>query len=322
MKILIVSRYKTKYVDHQAPFVTEQGLALRKAGCEIEFFLLKGNYLKAAKELRNKIRETKPDIVHAHYGVTAIVVEIVSSVPAVVTFHNGETHHWYVNFISSLFSLMAKHVIYVAQHIHNILFFKAKHYSILPCGISLEDCVITPKEEARKKLGWDPAKKYILFGGGFIDLRKNAPLLKSAVALLNRPDIEVVELWNLNREQCFLYMSACDLFALPTKNEGSPQSLKEAMAIGCPIVATDVADIKHLLGDLQGHYILKNKKGNEAYWVGDDDSIVELSNIITEALQLPSDFKTQGRERIVELGYTNPLVAQTLIQIYNEVLSR
>jgi len=340
MKILLVSRYKTKYVDHQAPFVTEQGLALRQAGCDVEFFLLEGNYFKAWKTLKSKMKSYQPDIVHAHYGLTGIVAILacnsaisnrtssnhsatkVTPPKVVVTFHNGETHRWYVNFITSLFSLCAKRVIYVAQHIRDSLKFKNRNYTILPCGITLSDCVITPKDEARQKLGWSSSKKYILFGGGFCDLRKNVPLLRDAVALMQRDDIEIVELWNLNRELCFLHMSACDVFALPTKNEGSPQSLKEAMAIGCPIVATDVADISHLLGTLEGHYILSNKGKDKSYWYGDENSPSELKCLLEQALSLPFDFKTKGRDRIIQLGYTNELVAKKLISIYQDLLTK
>ena len=66
MKILEVSRYKNEYADHQLPFVTEQGASLRAVGCEVGYFLIKGNYLKAVSALKAKIREFKPDIVHAH----------------------------------------------------------------------------------------------------------------------------------------------------------------------------------------------------------------------------------------------------------------
>lgn len=49
MKILEVSRYKNNFADHQLPFVTEQGEALRAAGCEVDYFLVKGNYITAVK---------------------------------------------------------------------------------------------------------------------------------------------------------------------------------------------------------------------------------------------------------------------------------
>lgn len=337
MKILEVSRYKTNFADYQLPFVTEQGESLRAAGCEVDYFLVRGNYVKAVGALKKKIREFKPDIVHAHYGLSAITAELQSYVPVVTTFHNGETHHWWVNLMTSLMSLRAKHVIYVASHIRDLVYFKARSYSIIPCGVSLEDCVVMDKAEARKKLGWSDDKKYITFGGAFSNTRKNYELLRDAVSRLESATLDAthldladlageetignivcVEMKGLSRAECVLRMNACDVFALPTKNEGSPQALKEAMACNCPIVATDVADIKHLLGDLPGHYVLPNKKGNGAWWKGDEHSTEELAQLLKEALTF--DGRTKGRERIIELGYTNDLVAQKIIMIYENIL--
>ena len=184
MRILEVSRYKSNFFDHQLPFVTEQGEELRNAGCEVDYFLIKGNYIRAVKKLKEKIREFKPDVVHAHFGLSAITAELQSIVPVVTTFHNGETLNWHVNLLSSLMSLRAKHVIYVAQHIYDLCYFKAKHYSIIPCGVPMEKMIITSREDARKQLGWDMNKKYILFGGAFNNERKNYILLKNAVERL------------------------------------------------------------------------------------------------------------------------------------------
>lgn len=334
MKILEVSRYKKEYTDNILPFVKEQGESLRVAGCEVDYFLVRGNYLLAVRDLKKKIREFQPDIVHAHYGLSAITAELQSLAPVVTTFHNGETHRWYVNLMSSLMSLRAKHVIYVAQHIHDLVFFKAKNYSIFPCGVSLDDCFLMDKAEARRQLGWSDDKKYIMFGGAFSNTRKNYALLKEAVDKLNlkleilnlkesflqdkKSHIEIVEMRGLSRKECVLRMNACDVFALPTKNEGSPQALKEAMACNCPIVATDVADIKHLLGGLPGHYVLPNKKGDAAWWKGDEHSAEELAELLKKALAFEG--RTEGRKRIVELGYTNELVAKQLLDIYKKII--
>lgn len=396
MRILEVSRYKTNFTDHQLPFVTEQGEALRAAGCEVDYFLVKGSYIGAVRALKKKIREFKPDIVHAHYGLSAITAELQGLVPVVTTFHNGETLNPIVNLMSSLMSLRAKYVIYVAQHIRDLSYFKAKNYSIIPCGVPMEQMIITPKDEARRQLGWDPNKKYILFGGAFDNTRKNYALLKQAVEIIEKenknkkytacaaininkeeikndesqvtcsssnsidpqfaqkqafgqPDAQsysdtdksypldssekndsylestkndkniiCIEMKGLSRAECVMRMFACDVFALPTKNEGSPQALKEAMACNCPIVATDVADIKYLLGDMPGHYVLSNKKGNGAWWKGDEHSAEELAELLKQAMAFEG--RTEGRKRIVELGYTNELVAKKIIAIYQQVL--
>lgn len=319
MRILEVSRYKNNFVDHQLPFVTEQGESLRASGCEVEYFLVRGNYVKAVGALKAKIREFKPDVVHAHFGLSAITAELQSLVPVVTTFHNGETLNWHVNLLSSLFSLRAKHVIYVAQHVRDLCYFKAKNYSIIPCGVPMEEMELTPKEEARKKLEWDANKKYILFGGAFDNLRKNYLLLRDAVSGLDHFDnIEIVEMKGLTREQCVLRMNACDLFALPSHSEGSPQALKEAMAVNCPCLATDIADVKYLFGDEPGHWILRNPRKTHERWDGDEKSMDEMVALLKEALAFEG--RTNGRKRIIELGLSNEQVAKLIIDIYKQII--
>lgn len=327
MRILEVSRYKTEYERNCLPFVVEQGESLRAAGCGVEYFLVRGNYLTAVKALKKKIREFKPDIVHAHYGLSAITAELQSLVPVVTTFHNGETLNWHVNLLSSLFSLRAKHVIYVAQHVRDLSYFKAKNYSIIPCGVPMDQCVVMDKAEARKQLKWDANKKYILFGGAFDNLRKNYPLLKEAVDILNltpytihhTPDIICVEMKGLSRAECVLRMNACDLFALPSHSEGSPQALKEAMACNCPCLATEIADVRELFGNEPGHWILRNPRKTHEHWDGDEKSLDEMVALLKEALAFEG--RTYGRERILKLGLSNEQVAQKIINIYEQVLS-
>ena len=322
MRILEVSRYKNEYADHQLPFVTEQGEAIRALGHEVDYFLVKGNYIKAVGALKAKIREFKPDIVHAHFGLSAITAELQSLAPVVTTFHNGETLNWHVNLMSSLMSLRAKHVIYVAQHIRDLSYFKAKHYSIIPCGVPMDQCVVMDKTEARKQLGWNLNTKYILFGGAFDNLRKNYKLLAEAVERLKNEgmnDIEIVEMKGISRAECVLRMNAVDLFALPSHSEGSPQALKEAMACNCPCLATDIADVKYLFGDEPGHFILRNPRKTHERWDGDEMSLDELVTLLNEALAFKG--RTNGRKRILDLGLSNEQVAKRIIKIYEQVIS-
>lgn len=322
MKILEVSRYKTQFADHQVPFVTEQGEAIRALGHEVDYFLVRGNYIKAVKALKAKIREFKPDIVHAHYGLSAITAELQNEVPVVTTFHDGETHNWAVNLMCSLMSLRSKHVIYVAQHIRDLSYFKGKNYSIIPCGVTLKDCFLMDKAEARKQLGWEADTKYIVFGGAFHDLRKNYPFLKRAVEKLLAGDknakIEIIEMRGLSRAECVMRMNACDVFALPSHREGSPQALKEAMAVNCPCIATDIADVRVLFGDEPGHWILRNPTNKLWDWQEDEKSLDEMVALLKEALQFKG--RTHGRKRIEELGYTNEQVAKRIVEIYKQVL--
>ena len=330
MKILIIGRYKPQFPQNLLPFVLEQGESLRQLGLDIEYMPVRGNYLLAVRDLKQKIRACQPDIVHAHFGLSAITAELQSLVPVVTTFHNGETLNWHVNLITSLFSLRAKHVVYVAQHIHDLVYFKAKNHSIIPCGVNMEDCHIIDQAIARQQLGFEDGVKYILFGGGFDNLRKNYAILREAVERIEQApwvpveggercgNIICLEMKGLSRAECVLRMNACDLFALPSHSEGSPQAFKEAMACNCPILATDIADVKTLMGDLPGHYILRNPRKTHERWDADEKSVDELVELMQEALQFNA--RTNGRDRITELRLSNEQVAQRLIKIYQSLV--
>lgn len=312
MRALLVSRYKDNFQNHILPFVYEQGEALRRCGVDVDYFLVEGNgllsYFKSVKPLKKKIKEFAPDIIHAHYGLSGITAVLQRDVPVVTTFHNGETLGFKQNILSSIASLFNKHTIYVAQHIYDKAYFKRKKdYTIMPCGVTLEDLPVLDYKSTREKLGLKYDTKYILFGGAFSNLRKNYPLLKSAIDLIKDIKIKVIEMKGLSRMQTTELMCACDVFALPSKSEGSPQALKEAMACNCPIVATDIADIKHLLGDLDGHYICSFEPK-------------DVADKIKKALLVNG--RTKGRQRINELGLTNEQVAQKLIVIYNNILQK
>lgn len=311
MKSLIVTRFKDNFSNHILPFVYEQGEALRRQGLDVDYFLIEGDgfmsYFKNVAPLKRKIREFNPDLLHAHYGLSGLTAVLQREVPVLTTFHNGETLGFKQNFISSIASLYNKHTIYVAQHVYDKALFKRKtNYTIMPCGVTLEDLPKLDFHKTREKLGFMPDKKYILFGGAFSNLRKNYPLLKSALSLIDDINIEIIEMKGLTRAQTTELMCACDLFALPTKSEGSPQALKEAMACGCPIVATDVADIKYLLGDMDGHFICTFEPE-------------DVANNIRKALMFEG--RTKGRDRIIELGLTNEQIAGRLINLYKSILS-
>lgn len=311
MKVLLVSRYKNNFHNHILPFVYEQGEALRNKGVDIDYFLIQGGgwsgYFAEVKALERKIEQFKPDLIHAHYGLSGVTAVLQNKIPVVTTFHNGETLSKAVNFLTSLAAKKAAYTVCVARHIYDKLYFKPTRYCIMPCGLTLEDFPIQDHIEARKKLGFKDDTKYILFGGEFSNLRKNFPLLRDAVGYIKSYKVDVLEMRGLKRSQVNDLMFACDAFCLPSKSEGSPQALKEAMACNCPIVATDVADVKYLLGDIEGHYIC-------------DFDAKDLANKLIRAFDYGK--RTDGRSRIIELGLDNSIIAEKLLGIYKDVINK
>lgn len=312
MKILLVHSGNAVGGDSSKyTFVLEQGRALAELGCEVEYYAVVGKgmrgYLRNVKPLREKIREWKPDIIHAHYGLCGMVAVLAArkDVPVVITCHNGETLSRSANIISSIAVRQADYTICVAQHIYDKLYFKPKHYAIQPCGIDLKDLPLVEKPVAMKEMGLVADKINILFGGSFSNARKNAPLANAAIALLKRNDINLIEMRGYNRSQVNKLLCGCDMLLLPTKSEGSPQVLKEAMACNCPIVATGVADIPYLLHGVTNSYVTSFDPADVAEKI---QRVIDCSE------------RTNGRQRIEELKLDNPQVAARLLQIYQQLL--
>lgn len=309
MKILIVhSGNAVGGNSERYTFVREQGEHLRALGAEIEYFAIVGKgamgYLRNYKRLKETIKTYQPDLIHAHFGLCGALCVLQSQVPVVITCHNGETLTKYGNLISSLAVQRAKHTICVAQHIYDKLYLKPRHYTIQPCGIEVSEVV--DKEIAKQKIGLPTDKYNILFGGSFTNLRKNVALANAALDILKRDDINLIEMKGFSREQVTLLYNACDMLLLPTKSEGSPQVLKEAMAYNCPVVATDVADIAYLLDGVSNSYVTSF----------DPQDVAEKIACALECGQ-----RTNGRERIEKLQLENSQVAKTIYSIFQQVLS-
>lgn len=309
MKVLLVHSGNAVYGNSERyTFVREQGESLRALGVDVEYFAVVGKgirgYLSNYKNLQKAIKEFQPKLIHAHFGLCGALCVIQSKVPVVITCHNGETLSWYGNIITSLAVQRAAHTICVAQHIYDKLYLKPKKYTIKPCGIEITDVI--EKTTAQQAMNLPMDKINILFGGSFSNLRKNVALANAALNILNRNDINLIEMKGFSREQVTRLYNACDMLLLPTKSEGSPQVLKEAMAYNCPIVATDVADIAYLLDGVSNSYVTTFEPS-------------DVADKIQKVIALGE--RTNGRERIMQLRLTNSEVAKTIKTIYESILS-
>ena len=303
MKILIVASYNK---NRFAPFIVEQVDALRQVGCEVDYFGVVGKgikgYLSAFSALRKKIKTFKPDVIHAHYGLSGLLANLQRSIPVVTTYHGSDINLPKVLRFSKIAMKLSAWNIFVSQR--NVDLAKPKkNYVLLPCGVNLPNYVEEDICTVKQKLNWHPNKKYILFAGAFDNRVKNAKLAQDSVSLLE--DAELIELRGYTREQVTALFYAVDSFLMTSFTEGSPQVVKEAMACGCPIVSVDVGDVAERIEGLGGCYITERNPQDIA------DKLQEVFSLNT---------RTKGRERIIELGLTNDLVAKKLVEIYEEVL--
>lgn len=306
MRILLIASYNK---NRFAPFIVEQAEALRRFGCDIDFFGLQGKgfkgYLKNLPALKRKIKEFHPHLIHAHYGLSGLLANLQRKVPVVTTYHGSDINDRKVLPFSRLAMRLSAWNIFVSQKTLEIAKPKKK-YTLLPCGIDLAELQLTEKQEARRKMHLSLGKKFVLFAGAFDNAVKNAQLAQEAIAQLDDPNLELLELKGYSREEVTLLMCAADAFLMTSYAEGSPQVIKEAMACGCPIVSVDVGDVKERIQDVEGCFVAKTRDPKE------------LAVLLSKAL--PFEGKTKGREKMIADGLDNQNVAERLKEIYREII--
>jgi len=311
MKVLFVcsgnSKEETYSLAHQKPFVYEQRMQLVKKGIDTDVFLIQGRgligYMSNLPILNKQIDMGGYDLVHAHYGLAGMFAVMQKRCPVVITFQGCDINRRGSRIISRIAMHYARHNVFVSRD----LAFKARaksRFSIIPYGVDCDTFMPGDKYECRKELNLDCNRYIVLFSSSFDRVEKNYPLARQAVELVG--NVQLMELSKgYSREEVNKLFNACDLLLLTSLREGSPQVIKEAMACNCPIVSTDVGDVKELIGELHGCYISSFNP-------------YDVAENIRNALTFGK--RTSARDRVMQLD--NAAISERIFTIYREILER
>lgn len=307
IKVLIITGGNSGYIS---PFVQEQADSLNCYGIITQIFQITGKgfigYLSNYSRLIEAIKTFTPDLIHAHYGFCGMLAVLQRKVPVITTFHGSDINESKLHFtISKIVNHLSAYSIFVGIKLVNSLKPK-KNFLMKPCGINMDFTFKMDMIEAKKALGLNINKKYVLFCSAFSNKVKNSPLAFSAVSLLQ--NVELIELTGYNRVETNLLMNACEALLVTSFNESGPLTVKEALACGCPIVSTPVGDVIDIIGETEGCYITTFDP-----------------QICAEQLKQALEYRNkngfiEGRERIIELGLDSITTAKKIIEVYEKVL--
>ncbi len=146
-------------------------------------------------------------------------------------------------------------VICVSTENKNLLmsngFFDAKvPMAVIPNAVNTEVFRLRDKAEMRQKLGIDRDDFVVAFVGAFIQ-RKGADRVDAAVCGIDgiktmfigrgsfTPQSDCIHCGSVKHDQIPEYLSAADVFVLPTTGEGCCNAILEAMCCGLPIISSD-----------------------------------------------------------------------------------
>lgn len=304
-------------------FVRTQVEALRDIGVEIEILFLDGPrrkliYPRGVAQLRSRIAGVKPDVVHAHHGYVGAVAMTQRRVPVVTTFHGSDLlgAPGFDGSLTTLRRIDARIMQALGERVDEVIVQSAQmarrlrrpDVHIVPHEVDTQTFAPTPRDEARAELALDPNRPFVLFAAPPTTPVKNFALTRAALDRVGEvmPDVELLVIQQETQPRLALYMSACDVLALSSWQEGSPNIIKQAMACNLPIVATDVGDIREVIEPTEGCHVVP---------VND---VAQFAERLREELQLHR--RTTGRQAVSHM--TREMVARRIAAIYEHAANR
>ena len=311
MKVIFVAS-GNKSVGKVSAFVQSQFDSLQQEGLSMVLFPIKGrglrSYCVSIFKLSKIVRQEHPDIVHAHYsicGVVAVLATLFSDSKVVVSILGS--------FPKKSFKLIW--VRFFVRKIWDVTIVKSKRTAsqlgiqlpVIPNGVDLNKFFVVNQEEARNKCGFEEGKKYVIWCSNPSRPEKNYQLAQIAVDSIKDEKVCLVPVYNKAHELMVDYMCGADVLLLTSTNEGSPNVIKEALACNCPIVSTDVGDVRDIAEGIDGVFI------------SNDNTVKDISDSLIKALSYGK--RTNGREHLIHLGLSSIDIAHRIIQLYKTVIS-
>jgi teichuronic acid biosynthesis glycosyltransferase TuaC len=303
-----------------AVFIARQAEFLRREGVEVELFPFRGsrrpgNYLAAWKEVQQRVHRGCYDLVHAQFGQSGLTA-LPKRVPLVVTFRGddlegiiGENGRyipagWLLRFISRSVARRADAVIVVSEHMKRYLPSSIAAH-VLPSGIDLQLFRPEPRDVVRRRLGLPLDQRLVLFVGNPALARKRYGLARQAVDTVNESlPTRLMIGWEMPHDQIAALMNACDALVCTSMQEGSPNSVKEALACNLPVVSVPVGDVVGRLHGIAGCELCPDARA--------ETIAAALKRVLTR------NERIDGRSAVKQLD--EQLLTERLIGIYRSIL--
>ena len=327
MKILLLSNHNIAEGIIGNPIMQRMRDALLSDSriTEVQFQCCK-NPISNVKEMRRKAKEV--DIIHIHFGgIYALVVWFLLlwiNKPKVITFHGTDIHartirttkpwagklrirlNQWSSFISILLfnkiGFVAHDMVgYVPWFLKSLLI---KKMFIQKLGVDYKTFVEMDKEKAQTILGLNSQQIQVLFSDVSGSTIKRRDIAYDIVK-------ELGEQYNLNimcgvkPNEVPLYINSSDFLLLTSDEEGSPNIIRECLALNKPIFSVEVGDVKTQIEGLHNSAIIsRNPK--------------EAANTIKSIMREPYTDNTRiTRKTILDLNE----ITKDIVKIYKELLS-
>lgn len=311
--LFITNMYPTQNYPVDGIFIKEQIEDLAKElKCKYDIYVINAKrrnrltYLKSLIQVPYKILQKKYDIIHIHYGISALFLLLFRpKCKTFLTLHGGDILKRPDNFFQILLTkkILSKVSKIFTQNIqmHEI----AKKYNpnveIIPCGVNVD--FFKPHHIDGAALRYNT--KLIIFPNSPSRNVKNFPLFKEVMNHLNEHSQHTFEFRcvdRLSRAEVRDLFSIADCLLMTSISEGSPQVIKEALSCGLPVVSVPVGDVSAMIENIPNCFVSKTF------------SPIELSQLV----ELTYGFnRTQIREKFISKGeYDHHSITERIARNY------
>jgi glycosyltransferase involved in cell wall biosynthesis len=259
-------------------------------------------YLQFWPRVRRELHRGEHDLVHANYGLTAPYAVSQSRLPVVLTLWGSDVVGM-DGLVTKACAWRADAVTVRSEEMRELLGRKNAH--IVPSGVDLDRFRSTDRTTARERVGWDPGGTHVLFPYAPGYERKNYSLAKHVVARAEQELGRAITLQTISgvaHHEMPDFYNASDCLLLTSKYEGSPNTVKEAMACNVPVVSTAVGDVQERLDGVSPG--------------GVGSGIEQLSRLLVSVVE--SGERSNGREVVQELSWEQ--IGNRFLGIYRSVL--
>lgn len=196
----------------------------------------------------------------------------------------------------------------------------SKRIQVISNGVDPDTFYRMDKELSREKLGLELKRPIILsvgnliYGKGFdrvLSAMKDLPDLTYYIAGSTGPagdyekqirlkikdlclESRVVLLGQLNQDELRVWYNAADLFCLPSRSEGSPNVLNEALACGCPCLATCVGTVPQIIDNEKYGLVVSNSAG------GIQNGLSKIQSMSFNREEIAQNFKRLSWDRCAQ----------------------
>ncbi|WP_295389122.1 glycosyltransferase [uncultured Thiodictyon sp.] len=316
--------YPRKERPNYGVFIRSQIESLSRHGVASEVVQIPGdgsklNYLWALAMLPGRARARPYDLLHIHFGYTALAAIGIRHLPSVLSFcgsdllgqpdEAGRSSRYSLALarLSKYAARRSQAVIVKSDEMARALGPGYADVAVIPNGIDLELFQPLPRQQARAALGWPQDEAILLFPADRREPRKNFSLAKAVHERLlsGGRTIRLESLYGRPQSDIVLAMAAADVMLSCSSQEGSPNVVKEAMAMNLPIVATNVGDCAERLMGVRSCAVPPT----------DLDAFVAATAAILDAGN-----RSNGRDYVQQLSLD--AIARRILVVYRRAIAR